>query len=75
LFERDGKLFRPSQFISKIYGYGFDLNEVLQLSDKDYAEKEAVSVRPHWGEKILATHTYSTAGQLTIIDAFTYRIK
>jgi hypothetical protein len=75
LFKQNGKIFRPSQYTSKTYGYGFDLNEILVLSKTKYAEQETVNVRPFWDKKVLATHTFSKAGQLTIIDAFTQRMK
>jgi hypothetical protein len=75
LFTRNGKIFRPSQDCSKFYGYGFDLNEVLLLSETEYLEKRMTSVRPHWDKKIQGTHTFSREGELTIIDAFMRRRK
>jgi hypothetical protein len=73
LFARNGKIFRPSQDCSKNYGYGFDLNEVLLLSETEYSEKKVVSVRPNWNKKIQATHTFTNEGPLTVIDAFIRR--
>ncbi len=73
LFARNGKIFRPSQDCSKIYGFGFDLNEILILSETEYCEEKVVSVRPYWNEKIQATHTFTNEGQLTVIDAFIRR--
>lgn len=75
LFTRNGKIFRPSQDCSKFYGYGFDLNEILLLSETEYSEKEVISVRPNWDKKIQATHTFTSDGQLTIVDAFMRRRK
>lgn len=75
LFTRNGKIFRPSQDCSKIYGFGFDLNEILLLSETEYHERAAASVRPYWDKKVQATHTFATEGRLTIIDAFTRRQK
>lgn len=66
----DGTLLRPSQDCSKRYGYGFDLNEILELSCTEYAERHAISVRPTWDTKVLATHTFARAGRLIVIDAF-----
>lgn len=68
-FQRDGKLFRPSQDCSHAYGYGFDLNEVEILSETDYRERRVTSIRPDWDRKILGTHTYARCGNLTVIDA------
>lgn len=75
LFQQAGKLYRPSQYSHGVYGYGIDLNEVLVLSEDCYAEKAVVAVRPTWDEQAQATHTFSQAGSLTIIDAFTQRSK
>jgi hypothetical protein len=73
LFARTGKIFRPSQDCSKNYGYGFDLNEILVLSETEYLEKRVTSVRPNWDKRIQGTHTFSRVGDLTIIDAFIRR--
>ncbi len=75
LYLKDGKIIRPSQNCSKSYGYGFYLNEVLQLSEYDYKEKTVMSVIPDWNRKILGTHTYVSEGKLTVIDAFARRKK
>jgi hypothetical protein len=72
IFLRDGKLLRPSQDCAKMYGYGFDLNEIEILSETEYRERKISSVRPNWDRKILATHTFATCGNLTVIDAFAY---
>jgi hypothetical protein len=71
----DGKLIRPSQDCSKFYGYGFDLNEILTLSESNYAERRTVSVRPYWENHIIATHTYACEGQLTVIDGLRKKSK
>jgi hypothetical protein len=72
---RDGKLFRPSQDCSRSYGYGFDLNEILVLSESEYIEESVFSVRPNWDKKVMGTHTYGAEGRLRIIDAYTTRQK
>jgi hypothetical protein len=68
-FQRDGKIFRPSQDCSHAYGYGFDLNEIEVLSEADYREKRVTSFRPDWDKKILGAHTYAHCNDLTVIDA------
>ncbi len=73
IFSRDGKLFRPSQDCSKAYGYGFNLNEILVLSETEYVEECVVAVRPDWDKKVFATHTYAVEGKLKIMDACTSR--
>lgn len=73
LFARDGKLYRPSQDCSEMYGHGFDLNEVLLLSESAYLEKKVHSVRPDWDRRVEGTHTFTSEGNLTVIDAFLRR--
>jgi hypothetical protein len=70
LFMKDGRLFRPSQDCSKMYGYGFDLNEIEVLSETEYRERKTFSIRPNWDKRILATHTFANCGNLTVIDVF-----
>jgi hypothetical protein len=71
IFVKDGMVFRPSQDCSKMYGYGFDLNEIVALSEKEYYERTVISVRPDQFSKVIATHTYANQGNLTVIDALT----
>jgi hypothetical protein len=75
IFVKDGILFRPSQDCSKAYGYGFDLNEIVALSETEYCEKTMISVRPDQLGKILATHTYAVKGNLTVMDVLTRQWK
>jgi hypothetical protein len=75
LITQEGKILRPSQDCSKMYGYGFDLNEVTVLSESEYEERIISSIRPPGGEKIQGTHTLTEAGGLKMIDVFTRRRK
>ena len=68
IFERNGKLYRPSQDCSKSYGYGFNLNEIERLSETDYKEKLVKNIRPDWDTSIQRTHTYQFVNGLLIID-------
>jgi len=75
VFEKDGKLYRPSQDCSKSYGYGFDLNRILVLSETEYREERDVAVRPDWDKKIIATHTYGAEGLFRMVDAYAKKRK
>jgi hypothetical protein len=75
LFIKDGKIYRPSQDCSGIYGHGFNLNEVQLLTQTEYLEKKVVEVKPDWDHKLMGTHTYSRSGALTVIDVYTRRSK
>lgn len=68
IFERNGKLYRPSQDCSKHYGYSFTLNEVEILDRNRYQEKPVVTVDPLWAPDLVGTHTYSQLGDVEIID-------
>ena len=73
MIEMDGKIFRPSQNCSRAYGYGFNINEVLTLSETEYVEKVVAPVSPEWNKQVCATHTFAREGDLTIIDALVRR--
>lgn len=75
IFERDGRLYRPSQDGSRIYGYGFNFNEIVTLNEDDYQEREVLRVRPDWDKSLIATHTFAHADQLTVIDVCMRRRK
>lgn len=68
IIARNGKLFRPSQDCSRTWGYGFNINEILALSETEYAERRVAHVQPHWSRRLQATHTFAQEGQLTMID-------
>lgn len=68
IFRRNGKLFRPSQDCSRHYGFSLSLNEIVVLNPERYEEKPAVTVPPNWAPGLVATHTYSCAGGLEVID-------
>lgn len=67
LFERDGRLIRPSQDSARGYGHSLVFNEVLELDDKHYAERVLSRLRP-WERGVTGCHTYATVGNLEIID-------
>jgi hypothetical protein len=69
VFQKDGKLMRPSQDCSVTYGYGFDLNEIVTLSETEYSERTVTSVRPDLTQSFIAAHTFATIGNLTVVDA------
>jgi hypothetical protein len=75
IFVKDGRLFRPSQNCSKTYGYGFDINEITDLSETEYCERTVSSVRPTWAKGIIGTHTYAYQKDLTVVDVLTRRFR
>ena len=68
VFRRDGKLFRPSQDCGRRYGFSLTLNEIVVWNRERYEEKPTLTVNPDWAPGLVATHSYSHAGQVEIID-------
>jgi hypothetical protein len=68
LFRRDGRLYRPSQNSALRYGFGFNINEVIELSATHYDERVVKRVEPNWDPEIYATHTFCSEHGLTVID-------
>lgn len=75
LFTLGGKLYRPSQDCSKNYGYGFNINEVICLTETNYVEKKVVAVKPNWDGQLVGTHTYTCTNGLIFIDGRIRRSK
>ena len=75
LFMHEGKLYRPSQDCSHHYGYGYNLNEVTQLTETEYQEEQTQKVTPDWDVKVIATHTYNHIKGLTLCDGILIRKK
>lgn len=69
ILEIDGNLYRPAQNCSKHYGYGIQINNIVQLDRENYKEELAGSIYPGWDKDIVATHTLSFESNLTVIDA------
>ena len=75
IFIKDGKLLRPSQNGSKLYGHGLNINEIDILTKTAYHEQLMTSVKPSWDDSIEGIHTFSYEHGITIVDAFTRRRK
>jgi hypothetical protein len=73
LFERDGRLIRPSQDCSWRYGSAIVLNEVTTLTGDDYAEVELGRIDPKWGKGNLGSHTYNFDGDIEVVDGLVGR--
>ena len=73
IFIQEGKIYRPSQDCSGRYGKAFNINQILTLTETDYEEVQVRKVEPNWNRNLKGTHTFNSAGGLTIIDAYTYR--
>jgi hypothetical protein len=72
IFERRGRLFRPSQDCGVTYGHSFSLNEILVLNPDEYQEKCCVTIEPVWAKKLAGTHSYAQFGDIEIIDGLQF---
>jgi folate-dependent phosphoribosylglycinamide formyltransferase PurN len=73
IFIHNGMILRPSQDNSKKYGYGMKMNEIRVLNENEYEEIEVGAIQPNWNRKVIATHTFNSAGNLTLIDGVVRR--
>jgi hypothetical protein len=70
ILERNGILYRPSQCCKPWYGYGIKLNEIVSLTEYDYAERESSFIEPKWDRKLIGVHTLCHEDRLTMIDGY-----
>jgi hypothetical protein len=73
LFEWNGDVYRPAQDSSGRYGYAISINRVTQLDHDQFREEQVSSILPNWSKELLATHTISIAGDLTVVDCLIKR--
>jgi len=69
IFRRQGRLIRPAQNSARGYGRSIQFNEILTLTEAEYAERSIESITPDWDEQAIGVHTYQHAHGLTVIDA------
>jgi len=69
IFEKNGRMYRPSQNCSVQYGYGFNISHIELLNENEYEEIIVSKVYPNWDKDIIATHSYNRTNSLHIIDA------
>jgi len=68
LFERDGRLYRPTQDCAGRYGSAIVINEIVEWTPERYRERVVERITPDWDPAVIATHTINQAGDLTVID-------
>lgn len=67
-FELNGHWIRPAQDCSGRYGRAIGFQRIVRLDESGYEEQEIARIDPRWAPDVLGTHTYNTAGELTIVD-------
>lgn len=68
LFHRNGRLIRPGQDCSKLYGGAITLNRVDVLTSDEYRETPIERIEPDWLPGIVANHTIDRLGCVAAID-------
>jgi hypothetical protein len=68
IFRDQGRRIRPSQDITRGYGYSFAWNEILRLSPTEYEERPVWEVLPDWSAGLAGTHTYNRIPQVEAVD-------
>ena len=69
IFTENGNLYRPSQDSSHRYGYGLNINRIVELTKTTYREKLDRKILPDWRYSANAVHTINQADQLIVVDA------
>jgi hypothetical protein len=69
IFEKDGKIFRPSQDCSGGYGKAVNLNQITRLTETEYEEKNIKRIAPDWDRKLVGMHTFNYTNGFYILDA------
>ncbi len=67
-FYWNGDLLRPAQDGSQRYGYAITFNKVIRLTKKEYLEEPVSKIYPNWDKRVIGTHTFNSAEDLTVID-------
>jgi hypothetical protein len=75
LFNWNGELYRPAQDSSGRYGYAISINRITELNRQAFREEQVSSILPNWNKKLLATHTLTMAGDLTMVDCLVRRAR
>jgi hypothetical protein len=69
LLAKEGKLFRPAQDCSGVYGRGLVINEILKLTPTEYHERVAQHIRADFADDLVAVHTFNHSKRFSVIDA------
>lgn len=70
IFERDGRLYRPSQRNAYgVYGYGLNIMEIEQLDLENYQETCIRTIAPDFKAGLLGCHHFDAAGGRYVLDA------
>ncbi len=69
IYRQGMRWIRPSQNCAGIYGFGFNLNAIVELDETRYREERLACVTADRHPPMIATHTWAREGRLTVVDA------
>ena len=75
IFAYNERLYRPSQDCSGLYGRGFNMAEIKELSEEVYEEDLVSTHYTDWDDSLLGVHCFNYQAGMTVIDAFRRRRK
>lgn len=75
IFEHNGRIYRPSQIMLHRYGWGFNINEILVLSETDYVETLVQDIHPEWDSRVVGMHSFSCCDGLVVCDGLRKRLR
>ena len=73
LIEKNGKLYRPAQDCSGMYGRKMVINEIDILNEHEYKEHVVSEINSDFAEDLTGIHTLNSSKKLTVIDAIKSR--
>lgn len=73
IFTRHGRLYRPAQHFVDGQGRAVAINEIVRLSQGDYAERLIARLTPDWERGVAGCHTLTRSGGLIAVDAYRWR--
>ncbi len=69
IIESEGKILRPAQNCSGVYGRGLVFNEILELTETTYKERVVQQIRSDFADDLVAVHTFNHSKRFSVIDA------
>ncbi len=64
----NGRLIRPAQVCTGLYGGGIALKEITRLDKSGYSEREIVTLLPHDNWNMVGVHTLNSDAGIEVID-------
>jgi hypothetical protein len=68
IYAEGGRLIRPAQDCSRIYGGAIVLNSIDVLTETEYREHPLRRIDPTWRSDLLGTHTINHSARFTVVD-------